>query len=143
MLLEHAHVALAPPSTDLAPKGKAPTPICKHAPSGTRRAIVRPITDRGKTVFTFAASEQPLPNFDEAYRTALEFLGKPHKLWESGGYADKRTVLKLAFSTRISYCRNLGFRTVNPHLALQGVSWLRANEEQDGGPTGVKLGTGF
>lgn len=37
-------------------------------------------------------------DFDTTYRTAIEFLENPYKLWVSDSLADKRTVLKLAFA---------------------------------------------
>ncbi len=54
---------------------------------------------------------RPLESFDAALRTALRFLGNPHKLWLSDRLEDKRTVLKLVFADRLEYVRNEGFRT--------------------------------
>ena len=59
---------------------------------------------------------RPVRSFDETLRTAFDFLGNPWKLWASGRFEDQRTVLKLAFSERLAYKRNEGFRT--PHLSL-------------------------
>jgi len=59
---------------------------------------------------------RPLRSFDETLRTALDFLSSPWNLWASPRFEDKRTVLKLAFSDRLAYVRNEGFRT--PNLAL-------------------------
>lgn len=63
-----------------------------------------------------AAEGQPKASFDEALRTSVEFLSRPWILWRSDRLEDKRTVLKLAFSDRLQYCRNEGLRT--PNLAL-------------------------
>ncbi|MCP5246794.1 MAG: recombinase family protein [Burkholderiales bacterium] len=52
-----------------------------------------------------------LPDFDETFRTAFSFLSNPHKIWCSDRLEDKRTVLKLAFADKLSYCRKDGFRT--------------------------------
>lgn len=52
-----------------------------------------------------------LPDFDETFRTAFSFLSNPHKIWCSDRLENKRTVLKLAFADKLSYCRNEGFRT--------------------------------
>jgi len=46
---------------------------------------------------------KPVRSFDEIYRTAMEFLAKPHKLWRSERLEDKMAVLKLKFSDRLAY----------------------------------------
>lgn len=48
---------------------------------------------------------------DEVNRTALEFIGNPHKYWADGDLGDKRIVLKATFTRPISYHRNEGYRT--------------------------------
>jgi site-specific DNA recombinase len=57
-----------------------------------------------------AQSGHPTRGFDEKLRTAVEFLANPCKLWSSDRLEDRRTVLKLTFTERISYLRNQGFR---------------------------------
>lgn len=52
-----------------------------------------------------------LPDFDETYRTALAFVGDPKILWNSNKLEDKRAVLKLAFTERLRYSREHGYRT--------------------------------
>jgi site-specific DNA recombinase len=52
-----------------------------------------------------------VPDFDTGLRTAIEFLGNPCKLWASDRLEDKRAVLKMAFSAKLAYVRNEGFRT--------------------------------
>ncbi|WP_256207860.1 recombinase zinc beta ribbon domain-containing protein [Nitrosomonas sp. Nm166] len=59
---------------------------------------------------------RPLQSFDETFRTAFSFLSNPHKLWVSDRLEHKRAVLKLAFSERLRYCRNEGFRTPEKSL---------------------------
>ena len=61
----------------------------------------------------------PLRSFDETLRTALDFLGEPHKLWRSERIEDKRAVLKLAFADRLAYNGNEGFRTANPSFPFK------------------------
>jgi site-specific DNA recombinase len=56
---------------------------------------------------------RPQRSFDDTFRTAMEFLQNPYRLWVSGLFSDKRAVLKLAFAGNLSYVRNEGFRTVN------------------------------
>jgi site-specific DNA recombinase len=62
---------------------------------------------------------QPKKGFDEALRTALGFLSNPQKLWASDRLEDRRAVLRLAFSDRLRYSRNEGFRTANLSLPFK------------------------
>lgn len=50
-------------------------------------------------------------SFDKTFRTAMEFLANPYKLWAAGEYAHKRALLKMVFSDPLVYSRNEGFRT--------------------------------
>ena len=59
---------------------------------------------------------KPVKGFDETFRTVMEFLSKPHKIWCSERLEDKRAVLKLTFSDRLAYKKNEGFRTVKTAL---------------------------
>ena len=59
---------------------------------------------------------RPIRSYDEMYRTALQFLAQPHKMWAHGRFEDKRAVLKLTFTDRLTYVRNEGYRT--PDLSL-------------------------
>ena len=63
--------------------------------------------------------------FEEMLELSMKFLASPWNLWNSGNITLQRTVLKLAFAERISYCRNQGARTPKYTLlfnALRGVS---------------------
>jgi site-specific DNA recombinase len=59
---------------------------------------------------------RPIRPYDEMYRTSLKFLEEPHKIWAYGRFEDKRAVLKLTFTDRLTYVRNQGYRT--PDLSL-------------------------
>ena len=66
---------------------------------------------------------KPAHSFDDLFELATNFLANPWKLWESGQLTLKRTVLRLAFSERIAYCRNKGLRTPKttlPFKVLEG-----------------------
>ena len=63
-----------------------------------------------------AGCGRALPDFDETFRTAFEFLGNPHKLWTSQALEDKRTALRLVFTHKLPYDRKTGFRTVETAL---------------------------
>ncbi len=69
--------------------------------------------EREKIMMTEKAqiTPKPLRPFHEMLELALSFLANPYKLWASERLEDKRTVLKLAFSTRIAYDRETGYRT--------------------------------
>lgn len=67
---------------------------------------------------------KPAHSFDDLFELATNFLANPWKLWESGQLTLKRTVLRLAFSERIAYCRNEGLRTPKttlPFKVLEGL----------------------
>ncbi|BCX48605.1 DNA recombinase [Haloferula helveola] len=53
----------------------------------------------------------PKVPFTEMFELALAFLSNPRKLWDSGRFDDRRTVLKLAFPKGLRFCRVEGFRT--------------------------------
>lgn len=71
-----------------------------------------------------AARERPLRDFGETYRTAFDFLANPLKLWGSPHLEDRRAVLRLVFTERLSYRRGIGYRTaqVTAPFRLLGVS---------------------
>lgn len=54
---------------------------------------------------------QPKRDYDEMFRTALDFLASPWSLWKSERLEDKRAVLELTFPGNIEYDRERGFRT--------------------------------
>jgi|GEM_PF-3561578 len=67
---------------------------------------------------------RPLQSFDDTFRTAMTFLANPQNLWASERIEYKRTVLKLAFSAKLPYCRKEGFRTARislPFCLLEGL----------------------
>ena len=72
-----------------------------------------------------AKNAKPRHAFEEMFEPALVFLANPCKLWAFGEFELKRTVLKLAFSDRLAYCRNHGLRTADlafPFKVLEGFS---------------------
>ena len=66
-----------------------------------------------------ARSGQPTTGFKETYRTAMEFLANPSKLWASERLEDKRLVLRLAFSDKLPYLKNEGYRTAKTTLPFK------------------------
>lgn len=68
-------------------------------------------------------SAQPSHSFEQLFELACAFLANPRKLWESGQLTLQRTVLKLTFVERISYCQKTGLRTPKttlPFKVLEG-----------------------
>ncbi|MEM9238477.1 MAG: recombinase family protein [Pseudomonadota bacterium] len=62
---------------------------------------------------------EPKGTFEEKLEPALRFIATPWKTWETPGSMQvhlRRLVLKLAFKSRLTYCRNHGART--PEIAL-------------------------
>lgn len=57
-----------------------------------------------------------LPDYDETFRTAFDFIGNPWNLWKNGTFEDKRTVLKLTLDSHLEYDWNQGVRT--PEISL-------------------------
>nr|WP_276204882.1 MULTISPECIES: recombinase family protein [Pseudoalteromonas] len=67
----------------------------------------------------FTNAGQPMKPVDEMYRTALEFLSSPYKIWENGGLAEKRAVLKLTLNQRLSWDEKGMYRTPNFSLPFK------------------------
>ena len=81
-------------------------------------------------------------DYDESFRTALEFLSNPHKLWASKHYDHKRAVLRLTFSDNLVYDRTGGFRTVpiaQPFRLLRQIDGLETRMVDDTGLEPVTL----
>lgn len=58
-----------------------------------------------------ASCGRPLASFAETYRTALDFLANPWKLWRSERLEDRRAVLRLVFAEQLQYARVGGYQT--------------------------------
>ena len=70
-----------------------------------------------------------LPDFEKAYRTAMCMLANPLLLWESKEVSHKRSLVKMAFSGRLQYCRNLGYRTPDLSLPFQVIQRLTTHKK--------------
>ena len=78
------------------------------------------------------------PELESSYRTALEFLANPWKLWDSRRFEDKRAVLKLVFSNPISYSRKNGYRTAKTTLPFKVLEDLSSMKNQMVGGNGLE-----
>ena len=78
---------------------------------------------------------------DKTLRTAIEFLEKPWKLWESERFSDKRLCLKLTFADKLAYVRKEGFRTANLTLPFKVLADFFCPESGMAHPTRFELVT--
>lgn len=76
---------------------------------------------------------EPAHSFEQLFELACAFLGSHDKLWESGQLTLQRTVLKLAFAERITYCRETGLRTPKTTLPFTLLGGGDGSEMFDGG----------
>ena len=73
---------------------------------------VRKLTERKLTLEEkLRNGTQPVTDFETTYRTALDFLANPGKLWASDDPSERNLVLKLAFDRPVPYWKNGGYRT--------------------------------
>ncbi len=73
-------------------------------------------------------TDQPYRDFEETYRTALEFLSNPQKLWASGDPSNQNLVLKLVFEEKLAYHRNGGYRTAKTTLPFKVLEAINDNK---------------
>lgn len=73
---------------------------------------------------------RPLKPYDQMYRTAMQFLASPHKIWACGGLTEKRTVIKLTFTDRLIWDRKTGYRTPDLSLPFKCLSDLNMQKMQ-------------
>ncbi len=83
--------------------------------------------ERDKQVFgeklqsSTANSKDRGGKFEDFIELSLKFLSSPWKIWESGNMSLRRTVLRLVFSERLTYCRNEGYRTPKTTLPFKAL----------------------
>ena len=85
-----------------------------------------------------ANTASPASTFDDALRTALDFVSNPWNLWKSHRLEDRRTVLKLTFSERLQYKRKEGFRTANLSLPFNIMTSFLGGKSEMARPTGFE-----
>jgi site-specific DNA recombinase len=81
---------------------------------------------------------RPLPDYDETFRTAMEFLASPCKLWASERLEDRRAVLKLAFADNMAYVPKKGFRTAEFSLPFRALQDFSGSKREMVHPTGFE-----
>lgn len=60
-----------------------------------------------------ANAGKPRHTFEESFEHAMRFLSSPWKIWHNADLTLKKTVLRLAFTEPLPYCRKQGLRTPN------------------------------
>ena len=53
----------------------------------------------------------PRRSFEEMFELTLKFLANPYTVWKNGNLKEKKMVLRLVLTDRLSYCRKTGLRT--------------------------------
>ena len=86
---------------------------------------------------------RPLAGFDESFRTAFDFLGNPQMLRRSEHLEHKRMVLRMAFTSRLAYVRNEGFRTADLTLPFKALAAFKSRDVQVVAPPGLEPGRPF
>lgn len=76
--------------------------------------------------------------FEKLYRTACAFLSNPQKIWASGDYNIRKTVLRLLIPTPIQYAKNEGYRTSGFAQPLRLLQTLSAKGYGVVGPVGLE-----
>ena len=84
---------------------------------------------------------RPLANFEDTFRTAIEFLGNPQKLWDSNDIDQRRMLLRMAFTDKITYDRNQGFRTAAFSQPFSLLEDLKGGKNEMVGPAGLEPAT--
>lgn len=72
---------------------------------------IRKLEEEKLSIRERLAEAGPKGTLEDTVRTALDFLGSPWKLWDTGRLEDRRSLLKLAFAEPLRYRRGEGFRT--------------------------------
>ena len=83
--------------------------------------------DRKRHLMAEKLHKTSIPNgrFEDFIELSMIFLANPSKLWATGNFTLRRTVLKLAFAEPIPYHRETGYRTPKttlPFKVLAGIS---------------------
>ncbi len=85
---------------------------------------------------------EPKGGFEEKLELALRFLANPGKIWENGGIQTRRLVLKLAFTTPITYCPKEGARTPVLSLPFKALDACRHGKFLNGAVEKTRTSTG-
>jgi site-specific DNA recombinase len=85
-----------------------------------------------------AKCSRPIRDFDESFRTSMDFLANPHQLWATGRMEDRHAVMKLTFADRLAYVRGEGFRTPKTTLPFNHLLTISGGETKMARPRGFE-----
>ena len=80
----------------------------------------------------------PKKGFEEAFRTPMEFLASPWKLWASGDMIQRRMLMKLAFAHAPQYHRERGFSNPTLSLPFKALEAFRMGKHEMARPQGFE-----
>ena len=75
-------------------------------------------------------SGKPRYTLEESFEHAFQFLSSPWYIWKNSDLAWKRTVLRLAFASPISYCRNEGLRTPEISMPFKALTDFQSGKRE-------------
>ncbi len=73
-------------------------------------------------------NRRPVKTKRENFEHAMQFLSNPWKLWASGNILLQKTVLRLAFTERLSYSRHTGYRTPKTSLPFNVLGGIQTGD---------------
>ena len=85
--------------------------------------------------------ETPKHTFEKMFELGLTFLANPQKLWDSGQIHLRKTVLRLAFSERLTYTKENGFSNPNKSLIFKALDAVSGVEKSMAHPAGFEPAT--
>ncbi len=80
----------------------------------------------------------PRGRFEDMLELSLQFLSSSWKLWESGDFILRRTLLRLAFTSGFSYHRNEGARTPEISLPFKALGVFSGGGNLSGASRGTR-----
>jgi site-specific DNA recombinase len=111
------------------------SPSAVKAYEGKLRALEEQRTSLTEKI---ASCGRSLPDFDETFRTGLEFLSSPSKIRSSGDTHQPRAVQKSVFAEGPAYSRNAGFRTAPTSSPFRLLPGSRTRKEVMARPEGFE-----
>jgi site-specific DNA recombinase len=73
-------------------------------------------------------NRRPVKTKRQIFEHAMQFFSNPWKLWGSGNILLQKSVLRLAFTERLEYCRNEGYRTPKTALPFKMLGDIQAGD---------------
>jgi site-specific DNA recombinase len=74
--------------------------------------------ERDKLILVDKLDQKAKPKHtpEEIFELSVKFLSSHWNIWENGGIALKKTILRLVFKEHLAYDRESGFRTHQRHI---------------------------